>query len=339
VVPDREGLPPAARLPDRSMTVPAIFTVTLNPAIDQTVYLTELVPGTVHRARHAEQYAGGKGVNVASCLSDWRLSSEPPIIATGFLGQVNAPTFQSFFDGKGIVDRFIRLPGQTRRNIKLLDETAGDTTDINLPGLTPQAVHLDELHAVLEAETQPGAIAVLSGSLPPGLPETTYRDLVGQLNRRGARVLLDTSGLPFREALAAPAEALPWAIKPNQHELEEWAGKPFADLGEMVQVALKLCRRGIGLVIVSRGAEGALFVSERHVLLGHPPLLTVTSTVGAGDALVAGVVAALREKADPERLARLSLAFAAAKLVQPGPDLPDRAAVLAQVDRMKVERL
>ena len=321
------------------MTAPAVLTVTLNPAIDQTVHLTELVPGTVHRALAAEQHAGGKGVNVAGCLSDWRHGDEPPIIATGMLGQINAPTFQSFFESKDIIDRFIRLPGQTRRNIKLLDETTGDTTDINLPGLTPQAVHLDELRAVLEAETKPGTTVVLSGSLPPGLADTTYRDLVGQLNGHGARVLLDTSGLPFREALAAPAASLPWAIKPNQQELEEWIGRPFADLGEMVQAALALCRRGIGLVIISRGAEGAMFVSEQHVLLGQPPLLNVTSTVGAGDALVAGVVAAVREKADPERLVRLSLAFAAAKLTQNGPNLPDRAAVLAQTGRMTVERL
>ena len=321
------------------MTAPAVLTVTLNPAIDQTVHLTELVPGTVHRARHAEQRAGGKGVNVAGCLSDWRYNNEPPIIATGFLGQINAPTFQSLFESKDIIDRFVRLPGQTRRNIKLLDETTGDTTDINLPGLTPQPAHLDELRAILEAKTQPGTIVVLSGSLPPGVAETIYRDMVGQLNGRGARVLLDTSGLPFREALAAPAAALPWAIKPNQNELEEWIGRPFADLGEMVQAALALCRRGIGLVIISRGAEGALFVSEQHVLLGQPPLLKVTSTVGAGDALVAGVVAAVREKSDPERLIRLSLAFAAAKLTQDGPDLPDREAVLAQMGKMTVERL
>ena len=321
------------------MTSPAFLTVTLNPAIDQTVHLTELVPGTVHRAKDAEQRAGGKGVNVASFLADWRHSSEPPIIATGFLGQINAPTFQAFFDSKQIIDRFIRLPGQTRRNIKLLDETTGDTTDINLPGLPPDAARLDDLRAVLDEETQPGMIVVLSGSLPPSLPDRTYRDLVGQLNARGARVLLDTSGLPFREALEAKGDALPWAIKPNQHELEEWVGKPFGNLDEMVRAALMLCRRGIGLVIVSRGAEGALFISERHALLGRPPLLKVTSTVGAGDALVAGVVTAVRAQAEPEQLARMALAFAAAKLAQPGPSLPDREAVLSRMASMRVERL
>ena len=321
------------------MTAPAIVTVTLNPAIDHAVHLKELIPGTVHRARKSVRAAGGKGVNVAGCLSDWRLAGEPPVVAAGLLGEINAPTFEEFFAAKGIVDRFVRIPGHTRNNIKLLDETSGDTTDINLPGLTPLPSHIEQLRTVLSAEAIAGSIVVLSGSLPPGLPDTGYRDIIAHLNPRGIRVVLDTSGRPLREALDAPAGLLPWAIKPNQEELEEWNGECFTDLGQMAQAAHKLCQRGIGLVVVSRGAEGALFVSERHVLLGRPPIQQITSTVGAGDALVAGLVAALAEKAEPERVALLALSFASAKLGQDGPSLPDRAAVLAQFDGMTIERL
>lgn len=319
--------------------IPAILTVTLNPAIDHTVRLKELIPGTVHRALGSEWAAGGKGVNVAGCLADWRLDGEPSVVATGLLGEGNAPTFEAFFAAKGIADRFVRIPGHTRTNIKLLDEATGDTTDINPAGLMPQSVHLDQLRAVLEAEASAGSIVVLSGSLPPGLPHATYREIVRGLNREGARVILDAGGRAFRDALAAPADALPWAVKPNQYELEQWAGERFVDLGGMVRAAHRLCRQGIGLVVVSRGAEGALFVSERHVLLGRPPILQVASTVGAGDALVAGMVAALAEKAEPERVARMALSFAAAKLARRGPSLPDRAAVLSHFDTMTIERL
>lgn len=321
------------------MTAPAIITVTLNPAIDHTVLLAALVPGTVHRARASERAAGGKGVNVAGCLADWRQSDEPPIIATGLLGEGNASTFESFFAAKRITDRFVRIPGHTRNNLKLLDESSGDTTDINLPGLSPGPSHTEQLRGVLAEEAVAGSIVVLSGSLPPGLPQSGYREVIGHLNQRGVRVVLDTGGRPLRDALAAPADSLPWAIKPNQQELEECSGETFADIDQMARAAHALCRRGIGLVVVSRGAEGALFVSERHVLLGRPPIQQVASTVGAGDALVAGLVAALAEKAEPERVARLALAFAAAKLSQHGPNLPDRAAVLAQYELMTIERL
>ena len=327
------------------MTVPAIVTVTLNPAIDHAILLGELVPGSVHRARSSVRAAGGKGVNVAGCLSDWREAHEPPIVATGLIGEFNAPTFEEFFAAKGIRDRFVRIPGHTRNNLKLLDESSGDTTGINLPGLSPSAEHLDRLCAVLATEAVPGAILVLSGSLPPGLPPTAYRDLIGQLrgnkggSGRGIRVVLDTGARPLRAALDAPPELLPWAIKPNQGELEECAGERFSDINQMARAAHALCRRGVGLVVVSRGAEGALFVSERHVLLGRPPVQLLTGTVGAGDALVAGLVAALAVDAEPERVARLALSFAAAKLAQQGPSLTDRDAVLAQMDRMSIERL
>ncbi len=321
------------------MTVPAIVTVTLNPAIDHAILLGELIPGTVHRARSSVRAAGGKGVNVAGCLSDWRQAGEPPVVATGLIGEINAPTFEEFFAAKGIADRFVRIPGHTRNNIKLLDEATGDTTAINLPGLTPTQAHLERLRDVLDAEAVPGSIVVLSGSLPPGLPSHGYRDIVGHLNQRGVRMVLDTGGRPLRDALDAPPGRLPWAIKPNQQELEECSGETFADLGQMARAAHALCRRGVGLVVVSRGAEGALFVSGRHLLLGRPPIQQLTSTVGAGDALVAGLVAALAEDAEPERVARLALAFAAAKLARHGPSLPDRAAVLAQLDRMSIERL
>ncbi len=318
---------------------PAIVTVTLNPAIDHTIRLTELVPGTVHRARSSVRQAGGKGVNVAGCLSDWRKAGEAPIVATGLLGGSNAATFEEFLASKSIVDRFVRIPGHTRNNIKLLDESTLDTTDINLPGLTPLPVHMAQLRAVVASETVPGAIVVLSGSLPPGVAGDGYVELLASLKKAGARVILDTAGPPLREALAGPAEALPWAIKPNQEELEEVSGESFSDINHMIRAARAICRRGVGLVVVSRGAEGALYVSERAVLLGLAPVISADVTVGAGDALVAGLVAALAENAEPEHVARLSLAFAAAKLEQDGPHLPNREAVLDRMGLMKIDRL
>lgn len=318
---------------------PSIVTVTLNPAIDHTIRLGELVPGTVHRARSSVRQAGGKGVNVAGCLADWRRAEDPPIVATGLLGGSNAATFEDFLNSKGIVDRFVRIPGHTRNNIKLLDEAAGDTTDINLPGLTPLPVHMAQLRAVVASETVPGGIVVLSGSLPPGVPADGYVDMLASLKRDGARVILDTAGPPLREALAAPRDSLPWAIKPNQEELEDVVGESFGDIGHMIRAALSICRRGVGLVVVSRGAEGALYVSERAVLLGLAPVQAVDVSVGAGDALVAGLVAALAEDAEPEHVARLSLAFAAAKLGQLGPSLPNRQAVLSRMDAINIEPL
>ncbi|KAB1072128.1 1-phosphofructokinase [Methylobacterium planeticum] len=311
----------------------AVVTLTLNPAIDQTVTLARLTPGAVHRASAVRNDAGGKGVNVACCLADWGV----PVAATGILGQDNAAPFEQLLLQKGIDDRFVWIPGETRTNLKLLDESRGDTTDVNLPGLAISPGTLDAVRAVLADMTAPGALAVLAGSLPRGVPPEVYAGLGDLLKARGARVVLDASGPALAVALAAAPAALPYAIKPNRHELEDWAGHPLATLPEVVTAARALQARGIPLVVVSLGPEGALFVSATEMLHAQPPALRVASTVGAGDALVAGLVAGLHAGAPLPDVARLALAFAAGKLTQPGANLPGRDTVRALAETIRIE--
>ncbi|GJD58006.1 1-phosphofructokinase [Methylobacterium dankookense] len=310
-----------------------ILTLTLNPAIDQTVVLDALAPGQVHRARAVRSHAGGKGVNVACCLADWGLS----VAATGVLGSDNAAPFTQVLTEKGIDDRFVWIPGETRTNLKLLDRRSGDTTDINLPGLAVTPGTLDAARAVLLDMAEAGSLVVLAGSLPGGLPPETYRDLTRRLRAREARVVLDASGAPLAAALSAGPDALPYAVKPNRHELEEWAGRPLPALADVLDAARALQASGIPLVVVSLGAEGALFLAAGGALHARPPATQVTSTVGAGDALVAGLVAGLHDGLALEDMARRALAFASAKLTREGASLPPRAEVEAVAATVPVE--
>lgn len=304
------------------MSAPVV-TVTLNPAIDRTVAVDRLTLGAVHRARSSQSNAGGKGVNVAGCLADWGIR---PIV-TGVLGRDNAAPFEAFFATKGLDDRFVRAPGETRTNIKIADLSTGETTDLNLPGLTvPPATH-DAVWATLADVVRPGTLVVVAGSLPEGLPPETVATLVADLDRLGARVVLDTSGEPLARALAAEVHHLPHAVKPNRSELEDFAGHPLADTGAIVVAARDLVRRGIGLVVVSCGADGAVFVSAEEAIAARLPPVAALSTVGAGDAMVAGLVAGLAVEAPLAEIARLGVAFAAAKLAGVGPHLPSREAV------------
>ena len=300
-----------------------IVTVTLNPAIDRTVAVDRLTLGAVHRARSSLSNAGGKGVNVAGCLADWGL----PPIATGILGRDNAAPFEALFAAKGIDDRFVRAPGETRTNIKIADLATAETTDVNLPGLTVGAADLDAVRAVLAAVVGPGTLVVVGGSLPEGLPSTTLATLVGELTRAGARVVLDTSGEPLARALAPGVIDLPDAIKPNLAELQAFAVRTLCDEAEIVAAARALAARGIRLVVVSRGAEGALFVTAEAALVARLPPVAALSTVGAGDAMVAGLVAGLAADAPLDEIARLGVAFAAAKLGGVGPNLPSPSVV------------
>lgn len=312
-----------------------LVTLTLNPAIDQTVTLDALTPGSVHRARSVWSDAGGKGVNVACCLADWGLS----VAVTGVLGQDNAAPFAQLLAAKGIDDRFVWIPGETRTNLKLLDAGSGETTDINLPGLDIGPSTIEAVRAVLADLTGPGSLAVLAGSLPHSAPADTYARLTAELKRRGARVVLDASGPALAATLAAGRDSLPDAIKPNRHELEEWAGRPLPAIPDLLDAARTLQRSGIALVCVSLGAEGALFVSSEGACRALPPPTRVASTVGAGDALVAGLVAGLHDGLPLPDLARRALAFAAGKLSRTGANLPGRAEVEAIAGEIRVEPL
>lgn len=310
------------------MSIP-VLTVTPNPALDQTIILDHLRVGEVNRARAAVVHAGGKGVNVAACLADW---DHVGVAATGLLGADNQAAFTALFQAKSITDGFVLVPGETRVNIKL--SHAGDTTDINLPGLEVSPVTIAALVETVGAMASPGGLVLLAGSLPAGLAPEIYPMLAQRAVASGARVLVDSSGAPLKAALDGPV--MPCAIKPNREELEAFVGHALADDAALISAARHLNQRGVALVTVSLGASGAWFVTAEAALHASVAPMRVTSTVGAGDAMMAGIIAGLRESAGLERIARLGTAFAAGKLVHPGASLPARQDVEALASRVRI---
>jgi 1-phosphofructokinase len=305
-----------------------IATISLNPAIDQTVTIPNFAAGAVNRVEREQSDAGGKGVNVASFLAHFGL----PVAVTGLLGDANTQPFTRLFADKGIDDRFVRLPGYTRVNVKIVDPVQDRVTDINFPGLTPDASDLKELMAAVDGLCGDTQWFVLSGSVPAGVPADTYADLVRSLKARGKTVLLDASGPPFVPAIPCG----PDIIKPNIDELRELVARPLGTEEEIVDAAREIIARGVGLVAVSMGPDGALFVERDAAVLAMPPKITVRSTVGAGDAMVAGIVAATLRGLDLAGRARLATAFSVAALGEIGPHLPPRAVVEAHTEQVRV---
>jgi len=301
---------------------PRIATVTLNAAVDHTAFVPGFVAGEVNRVVADQADAGGKGVNVASFLHRFGHA----VAVTGLLGRDNQEPFVRHFAGLPLTDRFVRVDGATRVNIKIVDEPHQRITDINFPGVKAGAGDLADVAAAVERLADEGVDwFVLAGSLPAGLPATAWRDLAVALKRRGATVVLDTSG----PALAAAIEAGPDAVKPNIAELSELVGRPLDSAADIVAAARDLQGRGIGLVAVSMGPRGAIFVDKDAAVLAVPPAVTVKSTVGAGDAMVAGIVhATLCGLAAGDRAA-LATAFSLGALGEIGPRLPPRPAVEA----------
>jgi 1-phosphofructokinase len=291
-----------------------IATVTLNPALDQTVRVDHFRPNTVNYAQEMRFDAGGKGINVASFLADYGISST----VTGFLGQDNAETFERFFAQKQLSDRFVRIPGSTRIGVKIVDVVNQQTTDINMPGLTPPSGAMETLLKVIEELAATCDWFVLSGKLPPALPATTYATLINRLKQHGKRVALDTS----LEALHEGVLAGPTIVKPNVDELRYLTGQALPDDEAVEQAARQLLGHGIQLVVISMGERGAMFVNESSTVLAVPPTVQVKSTVGAGDALVAGLIAGQVRNLDLPDCARLATAFSLGAITSTGHNLP-----------------
>lgn len=305
-----------------------IATVTLNPAIDQTVRVDDFAPNQVNRAQAMQFDAGGKGVNVASFLADYGLT----VTATGFLGNANPQLFAAHFHSKAIADCFVRLPGYTRTNVKIVDEARQQTTDINMRGLAPTPPALQELQATIANLAQTHDWFVLSGNLPPGVPETIYAELIGQIKAQGKQVALDAS----QAALQAGVAAGPTLVKPNIHELEQMLGEVLPTETAVIAAARRLLAQGIELVVVSRGERGALFVTEDEVVTAVPPQVSVKSTVGAGDAMVAGLVAGCISHLPLPELARLATAFSVEAVSRVGAHLPDLQSLQARLAQVVV---
>jgi len=300
-------------------------TLTLNPAIDQTLAIDNFIAGQVHRVQNATSVAGGKGVNVASALADFGLS----VAATGFLGRDNEALFAQLFARKKIEDRFVRLDGATRTGIKIADAALNFTTDINFPGLAPSPRDLEMLQD--ESLNCDAPWFVLAGSLPPNMDANFYSTITDKLRSRGARIAFDSSGAALKTLLDGKASALPHLIKPNIGELEELLQTKLPTREGVLQAARSLVARGIETVIVSMGAEGALFVTENDAVFAVARAEKVVSTVGAGDAMVAGFIASQLRGLSLEESARLSTAFSLDALasLEAGISSPDNIGVLA----------
>jgi 1-phosphofructokinase len=301
-----------------------VVTITLNAAIDRTVTIPNFTVGAVNRVESVRSHPGGKGVNVASALADHGHS----VAVTGFLGRSNAGAFEELFGQKKIADHFVRIAGQTRIGIKITDPVRAETTDINFPGPAPTSEELRMLRwqiATIEAEW-----FVVAGSLPRGVDPKVYREIIAGLLQSGRKVLLDTSGEPFALAL----EARPTVVKPNIHEFEAFVGRPLRNEEEVIAAARTLIDRGIELVVISMGKEGACFITATESVMARPPEIEVKSTVGAGDAMVAGILSGQLEKLSLGECARLATAFSIDSLGRLESGLSSRSAIESAMQKV-----
>ncbi|MBS1174774.1 MAG: fructose-phosphate kinase [Burkholderiaceae bacterium] len=307
-----------------------VATLTTNPAIDLTVTLANLTQGAVNRAQAMRSDAGGKGVIVAMRLADFGV----PVVATGFLGADNAEIFEHTLAQKGISDAFVRVDGQTRTNVKLIDSAQHLTTDINAVGIEPNTQAVAQLWTNIDALSADCQWFVIGGQLQASLPVTLYADIIRTVKSRGCQVIADTSGQALRHALDAGADI----VKPNIHELSELVGRTLNDIDEVRTHARALLNQDTRMVVVSMGEQGALFVTADAQLIARPPAVMVKSTVGAGDAMVAGVLAGVLQQLPLADCARLATAFSLAAVTRLTRDLPAPTVIAQWQKEVQIEQ-
>ncbi|MFI6597669.1 1-phosphofructokinase family hexose kinase [Nonomuraea sp. NPDC050536] len=311
-----------------------ILTLTLNPSLDRTIEIALLDRGAVIRAAAARLDPGGKGVNVARAL-----------LANGIAGRAVIPyggdegrQLVHLLELAGLDMVTVPVAGRTRSNVTLA-EPDGTITKINEPGTALSPQELDTIaEAVLTAArpsiTPPGdgpgepAAAdwvVASGSLPPEVPADVYARLCRRFAEAGINVAVDTSG----PALACAVAAGPALVKPNLDELAAVTGMAPRCVGDVVQAAEKLRAAGARAVLASLGSDGAVLVSGEGLWYGQAPVDEPRSSVGAGDAMLAGFLAGGAR--GPRALAE-ALAWGSAAVALPGSRVP----APADIDRTRV---
>ncbi|MCT7659384.1 1-phosphofructokinase family hexose kinase [Mycobacterium deserti] len=267
-----------------------IVTVTANPSLDRTLHLSRFVPGEVNRAASTMVEPSGKGVNVALALHGVGAAVRAVLPVGGSVGE----EITALLDDLGLEHVDVPIDGALRSNITLV-EADGRTSKVNEPGPRLSVLEAEALCAMSLSSSESDDWVVWAGSLPDGFAPHRLAAAVAEARARGRLVALDSSGAPFEHVLAHDGEGLPHLVKPNAEELAEVTGRSLLTLGDATDAAHLLLARGVRVVLVSLGRNGALLVAANlpHPLHGTAPVERVVNTVGAGDAFLAGWLAAV----------------------------------------------
>ena len=294
-----------------------ILTVTLNPCIDHTAEVDRLLPGATNRVVSSRRDPSGKGINVSIVLR--HLGAET--LCLGVSRAENGGLLGAVLEQKRIPHDFYCAPGRLRVNLKLFDRSTGVMTECNEKGEVLPESCLNGFLELAERYLPSAKLLVLSGSVPPGVPDTIYRTLGERAAACGVPTVLDASGPLLREGL----RAAPVLIKPNLDELRETFGVEAATHREVVQVGRSLLEKtSVRVLCVSMGSDGAILVTKEEAWYSPGSPVTVRGVQGAGDSMVAGLCLGLLHGADPRELLCGAVAAAQGSLEKPGTLLCER---------------
>jgi 1-phosphofructokinase family hexose kinase len=291
-----------------------IYTVTLNPTLDITYVVDRVAFGEPVTATNVIKSPGGKGINVSRALRAMGTDSVALSMVGGHVGEEVLDLLQT----EGLILQIVRIRNETRTNVIILGERDGKEMIIRAAGPPVEQTETERVTDLVFQIAQAPEVLVLSGSLPPGTRDDIYYHVTVEGKGRGSRVIVDCEGGP----LSAAIEAGPYLIKPNIVELQELAGVELKSTGEILSFARGVIKKGVEIVVVSLGKQGALLVTAEEALKGTVPVIS-DDTVGAGDSMVAGLAMGLVQGLGLERVFHMGLACGVSAVMNKGPGLAD----------------
>ena len=258
-----------------------IYTLTLNPAVDYYMDMNKLEEGELNKVNTSYTLAGGKGINVSKVLKNFGIES----VALGFCGGFTGEYIKSDLNKYGIKDNFISLAENTRINVKIKTEKK----ETEIMGKSPKILqeNIDQMLSIIDNNIQDNDVLVLSGSVPSSVKEDIYKDIIQKTkSKNNVKVILDSRENAFKIAVKENV----FLTKPNRKELSEYFGRDIKTVYDIITYARQLVEDGSENVIVSLGKDGSALVTKEGSYIGNAPEGNLISSVGAGDAMVAGIV-------------------------------------------------
>lgn len=296
-----------------------ILTVTLNPALDRMIWLSDLKKGRDHEPMRVQFLCGGKGINVSRGLQVLDIKS----VACGIAGGLNGQKLLGDLIAQGIENDFVFTQGQTRCNITLLTPGAGQPTRIIEPGPVITSLDLASFRRKFRRLLSGCSSVVISGRRVPGTPEDFYFELIRAANKAHNRVYFDASG----SDLAAGIEAKPFLVKPNLAEAQRLLKKQLSSRKALKTALRDIARKGARHAVISLGRDGAVGTNGDEYWLAAAVRVKPVNLVGCGDALLAGLVCALEAQSQFKDALAFGVACGTAATLVPTPGLFDRARV------------
>jgi len=297
-----------------------IAVLALNPAVDISYEIPQLIPDQKVRASKTYYHPGGNGINVARALTE--LAS--PLHCCSVIGGESGDLLLRLLgDTLGDNHSYFRVPGETRLNATLLQKHPPSQYEVDSVGPEVSEEILTELTAGFLAGCGDG-IAVLTGSVPPGVPTDYFRHLAQRVRAQGGRAVVDAHGAVLAQAL----EANPYLVRLNRYVLEMTVKRRLGSVEEVAGAARALHQEyHIGTLCITLGSEGAILIDGGSSYHCTAPKVRVHSTVGCGDALVAGLIASAHRGEDPQAMLRLGVICGSATASHPGTELFTRGEV------------